>query len=304
MFNRITLAQAALPLLLIGIAIGLGGGVRAAILATVVAVALLFVAVIVHVQRSTGIVWRAKLAYLRGLSPSACAYIPRMCSPTSATGSTCSSWTATRALPPSASTAPASSSPRASGCRRRPSARRSSRPSPRRRVRRRALRSRRSSPAARSGRRRRSEEFSSSSAGPAVDLLYPAVQRFRGRGVHPRPRDRPLLRRSRSEQRHRGPRPASRQLSNRSRERRLQHRVEHRADTALWINGAAWASTASYSLLFLATAAVYRRITHVPLRALIVPKREDGPRVRAPHQARCGMSRESPCGARTRAGPK
>ena len=44
------------------------------------------------------------------------------------------------------------------------------------------------------------------------------------------------------------------------------------------INGAAWASTASYSLLFLATAAVYRRITHVPLRALIVPKREDGPR--------------------------
>ena len=66
-FNRITLAQAALPLLLIGIAIGLGGGVRAAILATVVAVALLFVAVIVHVQRSTGIVWRAKLADLQPL---------------------------------------------------------------------------------------------------------------------------------------------------------------------------------------------------------------------------------------------
>jgi Na+-driven multidrug efflux pump len=41
------------------------------------------------------------------------------------------------------------------------------------------------------------------------------------------------------------------------------------------IDGAAWASTVSYSLLFLATAAVYRRVTHVPLRALIVPARED-----------------------------
>jgi hypothetical protein len=31
-------------------------------------------------------------------------------------------------------------------------------------------------------------------------------------------------------------------------------------------------------LLFLATAAVYRRVTHVPLRALIVPTRDDGVR--------------------------
>jgi O-antigen/teichoic acid export membrane protein len=44
------------------------------------------------------------------------------------------------------------------------------------------------------------------------------------------------------------------------------------------IDGAAWASTASYSLLFLATAAVYWRITRVPLRALVVPTREDGAR--------------------------
>lgn len=44
------------------------------------------------------------------------------------------------------------------------------------------------------------------------------------------------------------------------------------------IDGAAWASTGSYSLAFLASAAVYRKITHVPLRALIVPSREDGRR--------------------------
>jgi hypothetical protein len=44
------------------------------------------------------------------------------------------------------------------------------------------------------------------------------------------------------------------------------------------IDGAAWASTASYSLLFVATAGVYWRITHVPLRALAVPSRGDGAR--------------------------
>jgi Na+-driven multidrug efflux pump len=44
------------------------------------------------------------------------------------------------------------------------------------------------------------------------------------------------------------------------------------------IDGAAWASTASYSLLFVATAAVYRRLTHVPLRELLVLSREDGAR--------------------------
>jgi O-antigen/teichoic acid export membrane protein len=44
------------------------------------------------------------------------------------------------------------------------------------------------------------------------------------------------------------------------------------------IDGAAWASTASYSLLFAATAGAYWRITRVPLRALVVPTREDGAR--------------------------
>jgi O-antigen/teichoic acid export membrane protein len=44
------------------------------------------------------------------------------------------------------------------------------------------------------------------------------------------------------------------------------------------IDGAAWASTGSYSLLFLVTIAVYRGVTGVPLRALVVPTSEDGVR--------------------------
>jgi O-antigen/teichoic acid export membrane protein len=44
------------------------------------------------------------------------------------------------------------------------------------------------------------------------------------------------------------------------------------------IDGAAWASTGSYSLIFLATAAIYRRVTGVPLSTLVVPAREDGAR--------------------------
>jgi O-antigen/teichoic acid export membrane protein len=66
-FNGITLAQAALPFPLIGIAIVLGGGVRAAIAATVAAVVLLFVALLVYVRLSTRITWRIDFAYLRAL---------------------------------------------------------------------------------------------------------------------------------------------------------------------------------------------------------------------------------------------
>jgi O-antigen/teichoic acid export membrane protein len=44
------------------------------------------------------------------------------------------------------------------------------------------------------------------------------------------------------------------------------------------IDGAAWASTGSYSLVYLATAVVYGKIADVPLRALVVPTREDGAR--------------------------
>lgn len=67
-FNGITLAQAALPLLLIGIAISLGGGVRAAITATVVAVVLLFAASIGYARRSTPISWGIDSAYVRALA--------------------------------------------------------------------------------------------------------------------------------------------------------------------------------------------------------------------------------------------
>jgi Na+-driven multidrug efflux pump len=41
------------------------------------------------------------------------------------------------------------------------------------------------------------------------------------------------------------------------------------------INGAAWASTISYSLLFAATVAVYCRISRTSVRSVIVPSRED-----------------------------
>jgi O-antigen/teichoic acid export membrane protein len=41
------------------------------------------------------------------------------------------------------------------------------------------------------------------------------------------------------------------------------------------IDGAAWASTASYSILFAATVAVYRRVAGVTLRAILLPSRED-----------------------------
>jgi O-antigen/teichoic acid export membrane protein len=66
-YNRITLAQAALPLPLIGITIGLSGGVSAAIFATVAAAILLFVGVLANVRRSTRITWRTKLPNLRAL---------------------------------------------------------------------------------------------------------------------------------------------------------------------------------------------------------------------------------------------
>jgi O-antigen/teichoic acid export membrane protein len=66
-FNGITLAQAALPFLLIGIVIILGGGVRGAIAAIVAAAVLLSVALVVYMRRSTRVTWRVDLAYLRAL---------------------------------------------------------------------------------------------------------------------------------------------------------------------------------------------------------------------------------------------
>lgn len=67
-FNGITLAQASLPLLLIGIAIILGGKVGAAIAAMVAAAALLFVAILAYTRRSTRIDWRVDPAFARALT--------------------------------------------------------------------------------------------------------------------------------------------------------------------------------------------------------------------------------------------
>jgi O-antigen/teichoic acid export membrane protein len=68
MFNAITVAQTALPLLLIAIAIVVGGWVRAAIAASVAAGMLLFVAVVVSARRSTRLVWRLDRQYVRALA--------------------------------------------------------------------------------------------------------------------------------------------------------------------------------------------------------------------------------------------
>ena len=107
-FNAITLAQASLPLLLIGIAIILGGEVRAAIAATVAAAVLLFAAVVAYVWRSTRIAWRVDLPFVRGSRRTACALIRRTSLPTLATDSTSSWSTVSRAPQPSVSTAQAS----------------------------------------------------------------------------------------------------------------------------------------------------------------------------------------------------
>jgi len=62
------------------------------------------------------------------------------------------------------------------------------------------------------------------------------------------------------------------------------------------IDGAAWASTGSYSLAFVASAAIYRKITHVPLRALVVPSREDGTRYVRLVKRIAGRATEDPPG--------
>jgi O-antigen/teichoic acid export membrane protein len=67
-YNGITVAQATLPLPLIGIALALGGGVRAAIVAMVAAAVMLFLAVVVITRRATRIRWRLDLPYIRALA--------------------------------------------------------------------------------------------------------------------------------------------------------------------------------------------------------------------------------------------
>ncbi len=67
-YNGITVAQATLPLPLIGSAIAVGAGVRGAIAATVAAAVLLFVAVVVVTRRASRIRWRLDLPYIRALA--------------------------------------------------------------------------------------------------------------------------------------------------------------------------------------------------------------------------------------------
>ena len=65
-FNRITVAQAVLPLLLIGVALlALGGGVRAAIVATTISTVLLAVVVLVIASRTVGVSWRPDRGYVK-----------------------------------------------------------------------------------------------------------------------------------------------------------------------------------------------------------------------------------------------
>jgi O-antigen/teichoic acid export membrane protein len=278
-FNRITLAQAALPLPLIGIAIGLGGGVSAAILATVAAAILLFVGVLANVRRSTRIAWRTKLADVRALASYGVRVHPANvlgylgyrldvflvdgykgaaavglygAGVVIAEGLWMPSQAVSTALFPTIAAETSES------------ARRSITPF--------VARSTLWLTAILGG-------ILVLAAGPVVELLYSsrfsasaAVVRILVPGIV-------LF-------------AAARVLLNdiAARGRPLVNSVIAAGSVVCnialnvvlipryGIDGAAWASTGSYSLLFLATAAVYRKVTHVPLRALIVPAREDGAR--------------------------
>ena len=278
-FNGITLAQAALPLLLIGVAISLGGGVRAAIAATVAAVVLLFAASIAYARRSAGISWRIDSTYLRALGSYGLRVHPANvlgylgyrldvflvdgfkgaaavglygAGVVIAEGLWMPSQAVSTALFPTIAAAETES------------ARRSITPL-----------------AARNtlwltgivG------AIVFVAAGPVVELLYSnrfstsaGVVRILVPGIV-------LF-------------AAARVVTNdiAARGRPLVNSVVAALSVVCnvvlnvlliprdGIDGAAWASTGSYSLLFLATIAVYRSVTGVPLRALVVPTREDGAR--------------------------
>jgi len=278
-YNRITLAQAALPLPLIGIAIGLGGGVSAAILATVAAASLLFVGVLANVRRSTRITWRMKLPSLRALFSYGLRVHPANvlgylgyrldvflvdgykgaaavglygAGVVIAEGLWMPSQAISTALFPTIAAETSESA------------------------------------------RRAITPFVARStlwltailggililvAGPAVELLYssrfsasaavvrilvPGIVLFsagRVLGNDLAARGRPLVNSTIA---------AVSVVCNIALNVLLIPRYG--------IDGAAWASAGAYSLVFLATAAVYRKVTHVPLRALVVPSREDGTR--------------------------
>jgi O-antigen/teichoic acid export membrane protein len=275
-FNGITLAQAALPLGFIGIAIALGGDVGAAIVATVVAGVLLFLAVVAYVRKTTRIVWRMRLPYVRALvgygirihPANVLAYLGYRLDVFIVDGFKGAAavglygagvviaeglWMPSQAV--STALFPTIAAERTE-----------------------------------SGRRSMTPVVARSTlwltailggiliivADPAVNLLYSS--RFSASGEVVRVLVPGIVLFS-----------AARVLANdlAARGRPLVNSViagiSVVCNIALnvllipryGIVGAAWASTASYSVLFVATAAVYRRITHVPLRALAIPSRGD-----------------------------
>ena len=278
-FNVITLAQAALPLLLIGIAVILGGGVRAAIAATVAAAVLLFTAVVAYVRRSTRIAWRVDLPFARMLASyglrahpaNVLAYLGYRLDVFLVDGFKGAAavglygagvvvveglWMPSQAI--STALFPTIAAERTESTRRQ------------------------ITPLV-----VRSTLWLTSilaailfvAAGPVIDLLYSsrfsasaAVVRILVPGIV-------LF-------------AAARVLGNdiAARGRPLVNSVVASASVLFniglnvvlipryGINGAAWASTGSYASVFVATAVVYRRMANVPLRELVVPSREDGRR--------------------------
>ena len=278
-FNGITLAQAALPLVLIAIAISLGGGVRAAIAATVAAAVLLCAAVVAWARRSVKIDWRVSLPYARALAsygvrahPSnVLGYLGYRLDVFLVDGFKGAAavglygvgvviaealWMPSQAV--STALFPTLAAEQTE------SARRSLTPL----VARNTLWLTTILAA-----------ILFAAAGPVVDLLY--SNRFSASADVVRILAPGIVLFS-----------AARVLGNdiAARGRPLLNSAVASASVACniglnvalippyGIKGAAWASTGSYSLLFLATAVVYRRITAVPLRALAVPSREDGAR--------------------------
>lgn len=275
-FNLITMAQAAVPLPLIGIAILLGGAVRAAIGAMVVASALLLVGVVAHVRQSTAVTWRLRRPYVRALASYGIRAHPANvlailgyrldvflvagfkgaaavglygAGVVIAEGLWMPSQAVSTALFPTIATE------------RNESARRSLTPL--------VARNTLLLTAILAG-------ILFLVAAPIVDLLYSA--RFGASATVVRILAPGIVAFS-----------AARVLGNdiAARGRPLVNSVVAAISVACnivlnvvliphhGIDGAAWASTASYSVLFVATAAVYRRITQVPLRVLVVPSRED-----------------------------
>jgi O-antigen/teichoic acid export membrane protein len=278
-YNRITLAQAALPLPLIGIAIGLGGGVSAAILATVIAASLLLAAVLAYVRRSTRIVWRAKLADVRALASYGLRVHPANIlgylgyrldvflvdgyKGAAAVGLYGAGVVITEGLwMPSQAVSTALFPTIAAETSE--SARRSITPF--------VARSTLWLTAILGG-------ILILAAGPVVELLYSS--RFSASAAVVRILVPGIVLFS-----------AARILGNdlAARGRPLVNSTIAAVSVVCnivlnvllipryGIDGAAWASTGAYSLVFLATAAIYRKVTHVPLRALVVPSRGDGTR--------------------------